>query len=111
MTEKGIKRLRNIFVLIGIVGGFIIWLFVPTEIRNDSFMHVGNGDYGPKIGCLLLLFIPLIAFYPHKDELEFHAEDEEYHSAVRKKVAVTQLVYAAFTSAVVLICMSIALFR
>lgn len=111
MTEKGIKRLRNIVVAIGIAGGFIIWLFVPTVIRNDSFMHVGNGAWGPKIGCLLLLFLPLIAFHQDKEELEFHAEDEEYHSAVRRKAAVRQAVYAAFTSALVLILMSIAMFR
>lgn len=115
MTVRSIKRLRNIVVMIGIVGGFILWLFVPAVIRNDSFMHVGNGPYGPKTGCLLLLLLPLFAFYQNKDELEFHSDDEEYINAVRnaarKKAAVIQAVYAAFTSGLVLICMSIAMSR
>lgn len=111
MTEKGIKRLRNVIVLVGIAGSFLIWLFIPPVIRNDAFMHVGNGPYGSKIGCLLLLVIPLFALIRDKGELEFHGEDEAYHGAVRKRAAVTQLILAIVLSGISLTLMSLALFR
>lgn len=111
MTEKGIKRLRNAVVLVGIVGSFLIWLFVPSIIRNDAFMHVGNGPYGSKIGCLLVLILPLFAFLQDKGELESHGEDEAHDHAVRKRAAVTQLIRAIVLSGIALAAMVIALLR
>lgn len=115
MTEKRYKTLRNIFILIGIVGGFMIWLFVPTVVRNDAFIHVGNGPYGSKYGYLVLLLIPLCALIPvtepHNGALTFHSDDMELINRVRKKAAQTQMLTAIVTSVLVLIIMAVTSFR
>lgn len=115
MTEKRYKILRNIFILIGIVGGFVIWLFVPTVIRNDAFIHVGNGPYGLKYGYLVILLIPLCALIPvtepHNGALSFHSDDVELINRVRKKTAQIQMLTAFVTSGLALIIMTVGLFR
>ena len=55
--------------------GFTFWLAIPYEFKNASFFHFGNGEYGTKIGALLLLLLSLFALIPNKDENEVHTTD------------------------------------
>ena len=61
MTAKKYKTLRNMFILLGIVISFIMWLFLPDSFRNTSFFHVGTGEHGSKWGVLLVLILPLFS--------------------------------------------------
>ena len=111
MRYRKYKMLRNIFIVIGIIGGFAIWLFIPAEIKNDTLLHVGNSSHGSKWGLLLLLVIPLFALIQNKEELTFHSDDEELKNAVLNKAAQKQMIYAIVNSSIVIILMFIGLLR
>ncbi|HKM35297.1 MAG TPA: hypothetical protein VJY54_11220 [Lachnospiraceae bacterium] len=81
------KWVRNVLIIIGIVGGFIIWFFVPDTFKNTSFMHVGNGTYGSKYGMLVPILFPLFALLGKKKKLEFHSDDEEARALAEKEAS------------------------
>lgn len=111
MNSKTCKLLRNIFIFAGIIGGFIVWKFVPAVIENSSAYHVGNGKYGPKIGMLLLLFLPLFSLLFRPEAPEFHGEDEaliaEETEKSRKKAYASGMVTALFMSLLVIVLISL----
>ena len=74
---KRLSLIRNIVVIVGIIAGFVIWLFVPLTIKNSSILHVGNGEYGTKWGMLLALPLPLFSYFFHRKKLDFYGTDEE----------------------------------
>ena len=75
MKSKTCKLLRNIFMGVGVIGGLIIWKFVPDMIKNTPTFHAGNGDYGSKTGMLLVLILPLFALCFRPEIPDFHGED------------------------------------
>lgn len=77
MTIKQLKTIRNLVCVVGILGGFIIWIFLPDTFQNTSFFHVGNGESGYKFGALILLLIQLFAFIPDIGKPEIHTEDPD----------------------------------
>lgn len=77
MNSKKLRIIRDIIIIVSIIGGFILWLFLPSVFENTSFFHVGNGKYGSKIGALLMLLIPLTALFPVKNDDEIHTDDQE----------------------------------
>lgn len=97
--KKKYKMIRNIFICIGIFGGFIIWLFVPAAIKNSALIHVGNGELGSKWGLLVLLPLPLFTLICSKEDVAFHGDDEEVKRVARTKIYRNQMVIA--------ICMAI----
>ncbi len=107
MTSKKYRTLRNIVILIGIVGGFVLWLFIPSVIENNWLFHVGNGQYGSKGWALLLLFIPLFAL--KEISVNVHSDDEALINAEQNKAARKELMLAIFCSGCVLIAMGSAL--
>jgi len=78
MTAKKYKTLRNMFILLGIVISFIMWLFLPDSFRNTSFFHVGTGEHGSKWGVLLVLILPLFSLCFRTGQIPFHGGDEEF---------------------------------
>ena len=81
MTAKKYKTLRNMFILLGVVISFIMWLFLPDTFRNTSVFHVGTGEYGSKWGVLLVLPFPLFSLCFREKQLPFHGGDEEFFKA------------------------------
>ena len=81
MTAKKYKTLRNMFIVLGIVISFIMWLFLPDTFRNTSVFHVGTGEYGSKWGVLLVLPFPLFSLCFRENQLPFHGGDEEFFKA------------------------------
>ena len=81
MTAKKYKALRNMFILLGIVISFILWLFLPESFRNTSVFHVGTGEYGSKWGVLLVLVFPLFSLCFREKQIPFHGGDEEFFKA------------------------------
>lgn len=109
MKSKTFKLLRNIFMGVGIVGGFIVWKFVPAVITNTSMYHVGNGKYGSKIGMLILLLFPLFSLCFRPEIPEFHGDDEELMAREteisRQKAYSSGMVLALVMSALVIVLM------
>ena len=81
MTAKKYKTLRNMFILLGVVISFILWLFLPDSFRNTSVFHVGTGEYGSKWGVLLVLILPLFSLCFRTGQIPFHGGDEEFFKA------------------------------
>lgn len=82
---KTLKLIRDITIMVGIVGGLIIWFMVPSTIANSRFLHVGNGKYGSKIGMLIFLIIPLSSLLIGKAQDEIHAEDESERARLERE--------------------------
>lgn len=113
MSARTIKIIRNIVMLIGMIGGFVIWLFVPDTIRNSALFHVGNGSEGSKIFLLLLLPLPLFSLFFQCQSIEYHGKDEEYAAKEQEKSDRVQMLFSLITafllSAVVISLMLIGL--
>ena len=77
LSIKQLKLIRNLICVAGIVGGFILWTFLPNTFQNTSLFHVGNGESGFKVGALILLLIQFFAFLPDTNQEEIHTEDPE----------------------------------
>lgn len=111
---KTLKRARNIIVAVGIIGGLIIWNAVPWVISNNRLMHVGNGQYGSKIGLLILLVLPLLSFLASMEQEEIHTDDETERARLeeetKKAVVNKQICLAIGESITVWFLMCIAVF-
>ncbi len=114
MSAKQYKNLRNIIMIVGIIIAFIIWLFIPDTFKNSSIFHVGNGEYGSKLGALILLPLPLFSLCFRKSRTEFHGSDQEYAAHEQKEADKTNMQLGMVTSIalslLVIILMSAALF-
>ena len=87
LSIKQLKMLRNLICAAGIVGGIILWTFLPDTFRNTSFFHVGNGESGFKAGALILLLIQFFAFVPNTQQEEIHTEDPEERAKLEEERA------------------------
>ena len=105
---KRLGLIRNIVVIVGIIAGFVIWLFIPATIKNSSIMHVGNGEYGTKLGMLLLLLLPLFSYCFHRKKPDFHGTDEALIKEEQEKSDLHQMRMALIT-AVAEVCLMIGL--
>ncbi len=109
LSIKTLKGLRTLAILLGIVIGFIIWLFVPDFIKNNALFHVGNGTYGTKWGMLLLLPFPLFALLFRREKIEYHGSDLEYQEQAEeielRKTLTLQIVVALAYSLLVILFM------
>ena len=76
-SVRQLKIMRNLICAAGIVGGFVLWMFLPNTFQNTSLFHVGNGEYGFKAGALILLLIQFFAFIPGTNKAEIHSTDPE----------------------------------
>ncbi|MBR6308185.1 MAG: hypothetical protein IKR39_06205 [Lachnospiraceae bacterium] len=112
-SVRTLKTVRNIAIVAGMVGAFLIWLKLPWVVKNSSFMHVGNGAYGLKIGALIVIPFPLFALFHRFDKPEIHTDDpaeraklaEEYERDNLTKQAVT----AIGESIVIILLMALAI--
>lgn len=111
---KALTKIRNIIIMVGIVGGLIIWFRIPDGILNNRLIHVGNGKYGSKIGLLILLVLPVFSIFSGIKKDEIHTEDDdervELEEEMKRATINTQICYAICESALVLILMLIAAF-
>ena len=87
LSIKQLKIVRNLVCVAGIVGGFILWTFLPDTFRNTSLFHIGNGEYGFKAGALILLLIQFFAFVPNTQQEEIHTEDPEERAKLEEERA------------------------
>lgn len=85
LTTKELTNIRNIIIAVTMIGGLIIWFFLPGFVKNGSLIHVGNGTYGSKIGLLLALLLPLFALIPNTQKEEIHTEDPVERKTVLEK--------------------------
>ena len=97
---KRLSLIRNIVVIVGIIAGFVIWLFVPVTIKNSSILHVGNGEYGSKWGMLLALPLPLFSYFFHRKNLDFYGTDEELKKEEQEKSDMHQIRMGLITAVV-----------
>ncbi len=97
---KRLCLIRNIVVIVGIIAGFVIWLFVPATIKNSSILHVGNGEYGTKWGMLLALPLPLFSYFFHRKKLDFYGTDEELKKEEQEKSDTHQMRMGLITALV-----------
>ena len=102
LTSKQLKTIRILIIVIGMLISFCIWLFCPDVINNNDLYHVGNGEYGSKIGALLIVLIPLFGFIPCRTGEELHSEDAleraELQEKLDKRAEETQLAVSLFCS-------------
>ena len=114
LSIKTLKCLRTLAILIGIVGGFLIWLFVPDFIKNNALFHVGNGTYGTKWGMLLLLPLPLCSLLHKNETQEYHGTDLEFQvqnaEAETRKTLLIQIAEGLGCSFLVMILMFVCTF-
>jgi len=85
LSIKQLKLIRNLICVAGIVGGFILWTFLPDTFQNTSLFHVGNGESGFKVGALILLLIQFFAFLPDTNQEEIHTEDPEERAKLEEE--------------------------
>ncbi len=110
MTSRTLKILRNIFIWGGIIAGFIIWLDVPSVFKNTYLLHVGNSEYGSKMGMLLLLPLPLFALCFRANTGEFHGDDKDLISREKEQADKGQMLAGMLTAlvlAAVVICLMV----
>ncbi len=82
---KRLGIIRNLVVIAGIIVGSVIWLFIPTTIKNSSIMHIGTGEYGSKLGLLIALPLPLFSYFFHRKKLDFYGTDEDLKNEEQEK--------------------------
>jgi uncharacterized membrane protein len=105
------SKIRNLLVIVTIIGGFICWFFIPeiTAIHYD--ITFTPKAYGSKNFLLLLLILPLFSLIPLGSS-EYHVESEENNEKLNKQVkanAVIQLILAIVLSAYVWISLLLSL--
>lgn len=109
MTSKQLKGIRTVIMICGIAAAFLIWLGLPAWVKNNALVHVGNGRFGAKAGCLLVLLLPLIALIPHRPDSEIHTADERERAEMteerEKRSAKLQIVWAILMSGVACLCL------
>ena len=108
-TSKQLRTFRIFITVSGILISFGIWLLWPDVIKNNALYHVGNGEYGSKIGALLIVLIPLFGFIPCRAEDEIHSNDllerAELQEKFDKRAETTQVAVALFCSMVACLVM------
>ncbi len=90
MKAKQMRFVRNMIMIATVIGGFILWLFIPHDFKNTAFFHVGNGEYGTKAAALIFLLFPLLALIPNKDESEVHTEDPKEREKLMEEYALRE---------------------
>lgn len=98
LSIKQLKIVRNLVCVAGILGGFILWTFLPDTFRNTSLFHIGNGEFGFKAGALILLLIQFFAFIPNTQQEEIHTEDPEERAKLEEERARENAHRQAFTA-------------
>ncbi len=86
--EKKIRQLkiiRNLICVVGILGGFILWTFLPDTFQNNRLFHVGSGGLGTKAGVLIILLIQFFAFIPDTNKPEIHTVNPEERAKLEEE--------------------------
>lgn len=78
LSDSQLKIMVYVISALGIIGGLLLWRFIPYTFRNTSLFHVGNGELGNKFGALIILPIQLFAFVRKDNSIEeIHTDDPE----------------------------------
>ena len=80
MNARHYKIIRNMIVFVGMAVAFVIWLFLPDTFKNSALFHVGNGEYGSKLGVLIILPLPMISLGIGNGKKESYSDDQDYRS-------------------------------
>ena len=46
LSDSQLKIMVYVISALGIIGGLLLWRFIPYTFRNTSSFHVGNGEVG-----------------------------------------------------------------
>ena len=84
LTAKELTIIRNVIIVVSMVGGLIVWFVLPAQVKNTGLIHVGNGEYGSKIGMLIVLLFPLFALIPNSTREDIHTEDPEERKIIEE---------------------------
>lgn len=101
MKKRSIKQLkiiRNLICVAGILGGFILWLFLPDTFQNTKLFHVGDGGSGFKGGALILLLIQFFALIPDINKPEIHTENPEERAQLEEEYGRKEVVRQIYTA-------------
>ena len=82
LTAKELTIIRNVIVAVTMIGGLIVWFVLPSVVKNSSIIHVGNGQFGTKIGALVVLLFPLFALIPNTKHEDIHTDDPAEREAI-----------------------------
>lgn len=112
--SKKLKTVRNILIFGGIIVGFLIWLAVPSILKNSVLNLATDDSYGSKYLLLPSLSLPLFAFLDGKKRQDIYSEDEEERARIIEEtetiIARDQIIYAIVEDCIVIVFMVIALF-
>ena len=98
LSVKQMKIIRNLICVAGILGGFIMWTFLPDTFKNTGLFHVGNGESGSKTGALILLLIQFCAFIPDTNKTELHTDDPNERAKLEAELARKEAERQIFTA-------------
>ncbi len=98
LTSKKLLWIRNIIMFAGIIMAFVLWLYVPSSLKNNRLYHFGNGEYTSKAPFLIFVLMPLLGLIPEKPTDEVHADDITERNKIKEEIEITskktQIIFA-----------------
>ncbi len=88
LTAKKLLWLRNIIMFAGIIMAYVLWLYVPSTLKNNPIYHFGNGEYTLKEPFLILILMPLVGLIPWKPDDEIHTDDITERNRLKEEIEI-----------------------
>lgn len=95
MEESSIRILRvcrSFVIWITIIGGFLLWIFLPDYVPVHFGLTFSPDRMGKKTELLILIILPLLAYIPLSTP-EFHIDSEETRLAINKKKKLNEIIH------------------
>ena len=89
LTSKKLLWIRNIIMFAGIIMAFVLWLYVPSSLKNNRLYHFGNGEYTSKAPFLIFVLMPLLGLIPRKPIDEVHTDDITERNKIKEEIEIT----------------------
>lgn len=88
LTVKKLKWIRILIMCAGMVIAFILWFRIPSIVENNRLIHSGDGEYGSKLGFLLIVLLPLLGLISKRPafmDTEIHTDDVNERAKVEEE--------------------------
>ncbi len=89
LTSKQLLWIRNIVMFAGVLMAFVVWLHVPSTLKNNRLYHIGNGEYTFKEPFLIFILMPLLGLIPRKPIDEIHTDDMTERNKIKEEIEIT----------------------